>query len=198
MDYPQPLLTHSTGAWAGPAPNGFFLLLLAHFPLAPWPESLRSALRLQSIELSPLCPHSRSASPLCPKTSPSLWLLCASAQDPLPVCPLTFAAATFSKVHWSRSTTCSFSIEDLQAMSCSHQFQSCLDLPVSCPGQLLTFSHAAPSDPNAALLCSYSSRAFLFHMSVYLRLHNQNIVQPVPKARQSRCHVQGSKTAHVM
>lgn len=55
VDYPQPLLTHSVGAWAGCAPNGFFLVFLTHFLPAPWPQSLRDALRLQSLQLSPLC-----------------------------------------------------------------------------------------------------------------------------------------------
>lgn len=54
LDYPQSLLIHSMSTWAVPAPNGFFLLFLAHFPPAPWPQSLRGAPRLQSLELPPL------------------------------------------------------------------------------------------------------------------------------------------------
>lgn len=87
-----------------PAPHGFFLLFLAHFPLAPCPQSLSSA-----PGCSPLsCPHSDvqsltsvpqngsfpvAPSHICPKSTPHV---------PPDLCGCLFS---FSKVHWSRSTT---------------------------------------------------------------------------------------------
>lgn len=94
---------------------------------------------------------------LCAPKPPSLWLLCASVQDPLPMCPLTF-----SKVHWSRSTTCSFSTEYLRARSRSHRFQSWLDLPVSCPGQLLTFSLQPPATQMLPVVADTAAKLFFF------------------------------------
>lgn len=121
MGYAQSLLIHSMSPRAGPVLNGFFLLLLARsFPCSsedhPWPRSFRGASALawvtlgcSPLRLSPLW----YGSPLCPKMCPSLWLLHASAQKHLPMCPLPFVAAAFSEMHLSRDTTFPFNGEVL-------------------------------------------------------------------------------------
>lgn len=150
--------------WAGPVLNGFFLLLLAcFFPCSsedhPWPRSFRGApalawvtLGCSPLRLSPLW----YGSPLCPKTSPSLWLLHASAQKHLPMCPLPFVAAAFSEMHLSRDTTCPFNVEVLAGNGLLTLVQSWLDVAVTCSGQLMTFSHATSSYPNAASYAQYN------------------------------------------
>lgn len=112
--------------------------------------------RLQSLELSPLwCakPHLYAPKWIFPCDSFSYLHKINSPCAPWPLwLPfLLFQSALEQKHHLS------FNTEHLQAMRCSHQFQSWLDLPVPYPGQLLTFSHAAPSFPDTACCAQHSS-----------------------------------------
>lgn len=74
--------------------------------------------------------------------------------SPCVPCPLWLLL--FLKCIWAETPHSPSTVKFWQAMGCSHQFQSWLDIAVTCSGQLMTFSHATSSYPNAASYAQYN------------------------------------------
>lgn len=161
--------------WGSPmatVPQGCPCLGMGH----PWLQSLEvvptltwvtSMTQNVSFLVAPPC--------ICPRASPH-------------VSPALCACCFFLKCIWAEAPHAPLMLKFWQAMSCSHQFQSWLDVAVTCSEQLTTFSHAASSYPNAASYAQYNRYQISFYFEYVSvaqdhRLCKQTVGLPVPKAR---------------